>query len=144
MTLIHAAIPNVESPKKSVVIKADRITLAKRRWRTKAEDGREFGFDLERLLFDGDAVFQDNGQVYVIRQESEAVFDIDLPDSRTAAAELAWNIGNMHLAVEIRDSCLRVAADPAARMLLERLHLSFREISDIFRPILASGAHHHH
>jgi len=144
MTLIHAAIPKVESSKRSTAIKADRMTLAKRRWHAKAENGREFGFDLERPLMDGAAVFQDDEHVYFIRQKPEAIFEIDLPEDSAAAAELAWNVGNMHLPMEIRDSCLRVGADPAGRILLERLRLSFRETSDIFRPVLASGAQHHH
>ena len=48
---IIARFRNIRSVKEAIVIlTADRATLAKRRWRGVAQDGREFGFDLDHVL----------------------------------------------------------------------------------------------
>ena len=61
-----------------VFLTPDRATLAKRRWRGVAQDGREFGFDLDHALSDGSVFFREPGKSYVISQAPEAVLEIDV------------------------------------------------------------------
>src|SRR5688572_15164414 len=112
-------------PLAAVRIPVDRLTLAKRRWRGVAEDGKEFGFDLERPLNDGAQVFISDTSVYVIAQKYEPVLEVALGSDASAAARLGWIIGNLHFSLEVVGSLVRVADDPALRQLFERESISF-------------------
>lgn len=122
-------------------IAVERLTLAKRRWRGVAEDGREFGFDLEAPLADGAAVFQSEGAVYVIAQKYEPVLEIALGGDSPVAARLGWMIGNLHFQIEIAGEAVRVTDDPAVRQLFEREGVGFTACRRVFHPL--SGGHRH-
>jgi len=124
-----------------IAVPADRLNLAKRRWRAVAADGREFGFDLERHLHDGDVVHREESIAYVLAQKPEPVLEITLPADPTAAARLGWQIGNLHFPLETTAGAIRVTDDPALRQFLEREHLPFTARTAVFRPI-AHGHHH--
>ena len=121
---------------------ADRLTLAKRRWRGVAEDGCEFGFDLEAPLHDGDIISQIAGTTYVLAQRPEAVLEIDLP-TPAEAARAGWLVGNLHFPLQIAGHILRVADDSALRQMLAREGLAFTEASRVFHPLHAAHAHVH-
>lgn len=143
--IVRGPLPHSHSHKPTVELRVDRLKLAKRRWRGLAEDGRDFGFDLETPLHDGDFVFETGSHRYQIRQTPEAVLELQFANgmSPAALALLGWNIGNLHFPVEIGTDCLRVADDPALRQLFEREHYQFVEVQRVFRPA-TSGAHHGH
>ena len=125
-----------------VPLPAERRLLAKRRWRGVAADGREFGFDLDHPLADGDAVHANDTALYVIAQAAEPVLEIALPADPAAGARLGWMIGNLHFALELAGDSLRVADDPALRQLFDREHIAFTAREAVFRPL--SGGHSHH
>ncbi len=125
-----------------VVVRADRRTLAKTRWRAQAEDGTEFGFDLARPLRHGAAVFENEQARYVIEQRPEPLFRVRVTDS-TEAARLGWMIGNLHFPAQVRDGGIYVEADPAVRQMLAREDIVFEETEGIFQPLHAGGHHHH-
>ena len=125
-----------------VVLRTDRVTLAKRRWRGKAADGREFGFDLAAPLMHRDCFFIDEKTRYVIEQQPEPVLEIAIATPEAAAC-LAWRIGNLHLGIQVLPASLRVADDSAAVQMLEREGISFSRHEGVFQP-LATGGHHHH
>src|SRR5947208_1961105 len=83
-----------------VSLKVDRAVLAKRRWRRRAEDGTEFGFDLHHPLADGDVFFENENVSYVIEQKPEPVLELQISGSgfrnASAFARLGWLIGNLH------------------------------------------------
>lgn len=141
MELIHHAIPQPDSGLERVEVEVDRLTLAKRRWRGVAADGREFGFDLESPLRDGDVVFSGDGKVYVIAQQSEPVLEFALGHHANEAARLGWIVGNLHFQIAVEGEVLRVVDDPALRQLFEREHLAFSAADRVFKPI--SGGHSH-
>jgi urease accessory protein len=146
MEIIHAALDRNAPPDRPVIrVPVERMTLAKRRWRGVAEDGREFGFDLERPLADGAVVFEDAGTCYSIAQKYEPVLELRIADCglRTGAeaARVGWVIGNLHFQIEIAEDVIRVADDPALRQLFEREHLAFTACKRVFHPL--SGGHHH-
>jgi urease accessory protein len=128
-----------------VILMAERVTLAKRRWRGVARDGREFGFDVDHALSDGAVFHREEGKCYMISQAPEPILEIDLARDPGWAAAVAWQIGNLHFPLEVTDSAIRCADDPATRQLLDREQIAWRAILAVFRPLTAAGhAHHHH
>ena len=127
-----------------VVLTADRGTLAKHRWRGVAQDGREFGFDLDQVLVDGSVFHRGAGKCYVISQASEPVLEIELGRDPVQAAVLAWQIGNLHFPIEVTESVIRSSDDPAIRQMLQREGIAWRPATAVFRPFKSAGHAHHH
>jgi len=143
MELIHDELAAAAAGKPRIELSADRITLAKRRWRGVAKDGREFGFDLAHPLTDGAAFFETDGGVYIVTQQPETLFEI-APGAPREAARIGWMIGNLHFPIEIDGDVLRVPEDAAVRQLFEREHIHFATVQKIFRPLKAVSSHHAH
>jgi urease accessory protein len=150
MEIVRGPLPPVtveptHTPPSLIRIAVERLTLAKRRWRGVAENGREFGFDLETPLPDSAVVFQDETDVYVIAQKYEPVLEVRSSEfgdrSSSAAAKLGWMIGNLHFQIEIAGDIVRVVDDPAVRQLFEREHIAYIACKRIFHPL--AGGHRH-
>ena len=60
----------------SIALTVERRVLAKRRWRGQAEDGTDFGFDLQAPLRHGVCFHAVNDNNYVIDQKPEPVFRV--------------------------------------------------------------------
>jgi len=112
----------------------ERALFLKRRWRGVAEDGTEFGFDLESRLSNGCVIFQTEAAEYVIWQAPELVYEMEA-GSADFAALAGWKIGNLHLPVQIVDGFIRITHDPAVRQLLEREGWPFEEVTAVFNPL---------
>lgn len=141
MHLVQHELPTWSADLKSVSLHASRSEIAKRRWRGVAEDGAEFGFDLERPLAAGSVFFQTESTYYVLVQEEEAVLELDLAEA-PYTARLAWMLGNLHMGVEITGECMRVVDDQAVRQLFDREGVGYRPAVRLFRP-LRGVAHAH-
>ena len=126
-----------------VPLPVDRLTLAKRRWRQTASDGQEFGFDLEHPLADGDVFFQTAAAAYHIEQQREPILEVPL-DHAAQAAQLGWQIGNLHFQIAITAGAILAPDDPAIRQLLERAGVPHRPTQAVFRPLTGSHSHGHH
>jgi urease accessory protein len=140
MTLIHAVLdsPPALPP---VALHADRLTLAKRRWRGVADDGSEFGFDLSAPLADGAAFFASDAALYVLAQKVEPVLEVALIPRPAPVARLGWTIGNLHFPIQVMDECIRVPDDPALRQLFEREKIPFSECECVFVPFAKAHSH---
>lgn len=147
MILVKAPLrETVEDDHQVIGIPADRRELSKRRWRGVAEDGTEFGFDLQHGLEPDAVVHRADGKLYRIEQRPESVLEIPLREIPHSAEALAWQIGNLHFPLEISSDGLRTVDDPATRQMLERLGIHYHPASAVFRPLVAvagHGAHHH-
>jgi urease accessory protein len=143
MDFIHAPLAHVPAnlPKVSIVL--DRHTLAKRRWRGVAGDGREFGFDLEAPLKHGDFFFASMTACYLVKQQAEPVLELDLANDPAMAAKVGWTIGNLHFPMQIEGAVIRVADDPALRQLFEREGFVYRRANAVFLPLTAAVPHSH-
>jgi urease accessory protein len=141
MEIIRQHAASTDPNKLRVRVPIDRLTLAKRRWRGEAEDGREFGFDLEKPLADGATVFADEQREYVIAQKYEPVLEVLLAQDPPAAAKLGWMIGNLHFPLEVTSNAIRVADDSALRQMFEREGIEFASCKRVFHPL--SGGHRH-
>ena len=80
----------------------ERRVLAKRRWRGQADDGTDFGFDLESPLRDGICFHAEEDKKYIINQKPEPVLRVH-------------NFGNLHFPAQFSDSYLLVEGDYAVR-----------------------------
>ena len=141
MELIHSPLDAGAPGLTPMRIPVERLSLAKRRWRGVAEDGREFGFDLEAPLNDGAAVFATGTALYIVAQRFEPVLEVALDADSGAAARLGWIIGNLHFPLEVTGTMVRVADDPALRQLFDRERIPFVACKRVFHPL--SGGHHH-
>jgi len=131
----------VDGPHHHIPLAASRATLAKRRWRGVAGDGKGFGFDLDEPIDHGAHFFAVGDTYYVIEQSPEEVLEIPIA-SLEQAAQIGWSLGNLHFGVQVLPDALRVADDSAVQQLLAREHIEFRRVSVVFLPISA-GAHDH-
>ncbi|MFT4175222.1 MAG: hypothetical protein QM627_01085 [Luteolibacter sp.] len=119
-----------------ITLSAERRQFLKRRWRGIAEDGTEFGFDLESRLVDGGVIFHKNGKDYIVRQLPETVFEIPLTTPEQAAL-VAWKSGNLHMPAQILPHCIRILHDDAMKQLLEREGWPYTEPEVLFAPMKA-------
>jgi urease accessory protein len=134
MQLISAPLSSAAAGTAGVLLHADRQTLAKRLWRGAADDGVEFGFQLEAPLRDGEVFWQTAAVHYVVRQRPEPVVEISLAIAPSAAAGIGWAIGNLHLELAAEAHRLLAPDEPAVRQLLERLKVPYAATTGVFRP----------
>jgi urease accessory protein len=134
MQLINAPITSPNTSLPEVVLSVERLTIAKRLWRGVAQDGAEFGFELERPLRNGETFWQTDTVRYVVAQQIESVLEIDLAIAPSAAAGIGWAVGNLHLELCAEPTRLLAADEPAVRQLLERLQVPFKATTAVFRP----------
>ena len=143
MHLVTAPLASSDASLPEVLIRADRRTLAKRLWRAAAEDGTEFGFQLEAPLEDGAVVWAAANAHYVIRQTEEPVLEITLAGPPESLALLGWSIGNLHATIEPRPGKLLTPDDPAMRQALTRMGVVFAPTTAIFHPPRQAHSHDH-
>lgn len=117
-----------------ITLAAERRQFLKRRWRGIAEDGTEFGFDLETRLTDGCVIFQQAGCDYIVRQLPETVYEI-LFETAAQAALVGWKVGNLHLPAQILEHSILVLHDEAMMQLLGREGWAYTEPEVIFTPM---------
>ncbi len=140
MTLIHAALDSPPSLPR-IALHADRLTLAKRRWRGVADDHAEFGFDLATPLADGSAFFASDAALYVLAQKAEPVLEVALIPKPAPVARFGWTIGNLHFPIQVTDDAIRVPDDPALRQLFEREKIPFTACERVFIPFAKAHSH---
>ena len=138
MHLVHRMLAesSVLTPDHQIVLSAERRQFLKRRWRGEAEDGTEFGFDLESRLIDGCVIHHEDGKDYIVRQLPEVVYEIPIT-SPDQAALVGWKAGNLHMPAQILPDCIRVLHDDAMKQLLDREGWACSEPEVLFTPMKA-------
>jgi len=140
MTLIHTALDSPPALPR-IPLHADRLTLAKRRWRGIADDNAEFGFDLTVPLADGTIFFASDTALYVLAQKAEPVLEVALIPKPPPVARLGWTIGNLHFPIQVTDDAIRVPDDPALRQLFTREKIPFTACECVFIPFAKAHSH---
>ena len=148
MQLIAQAINEPNAALIQVKLIVDRFKLAKRRWRGQAEDGADFGFDLEKPLNHNVCFFQTETHSYWIDQSPEKVLEVDCSEDAEGGCRLGWSIGNLHMPMQTVGFKVRVADDPAVRQLFAHLEIPFGENQQVFQPLrnstqIGAGGHSH-
>ena len=134
LNLVKSIVADPDVTLVPIALAVERTTIAKRLWRGVAEDGTEFGFDLAAPLKHGDTIFQSARARYFIQQQPEAVVEIALSIPPSAAAGIAWAIGNLHLELCAEPTRLLAPDEPAVRQLLGRLKVEYTATTAVFRP----------
>jgi len=140
MHLVNTPLTSFDASRPEIAIRADRQQLAKRRWRATADDGTEFGFELEMPLRHGDVVRADTGGRYVIRQTAESILEIPLDVAPDAAAVIGWAVGNLHFVIEAQPTRILAPDDSGLRQMLDRLGIHYHGITAVFQPHRFAGS----
>ncbi|MEX0627524.1 MAG: urease accessory protein UreE [Cucumibacter sp.] len=90
-------------------------------------------------LGDGDVLVLEDGRLVEIGAANENLYAVDGRDARHLT-ELAWHIGNRHLAAEIQTSRILIERDHVLRQMLEGLGATVTEVTEPFEPV--RGAYH--
>lgn len=109
-------------------------------------DGSKVLVDLPEpvTLNDGDRLVLEDGSHIEITAAPEEVYDIRARDG-VHLTELAWHIGNRHLAAAIEPGRILILRDHVIKAMLEGLGATVREVSEPFKPVRGaySGGHDH-
>lgn len=136
----RAVLPGV-TPFDIVVLDADERHI--RRKRITLQHGDEVLVDFEKpaKLEHGDLLVLDDGRVAEVIAAEEPLMAVR---GRDAAhhAQLAWHIGNRHLAAQIEGSRIVVRRDAVIRKMLEALGAAVSDVCEPFHP--EHGAYHSH
>ncbi|MGJ8657718.1 MAG: urease accessory protein UreE [Akkermansiaceae bacterium] len=124
-----------------IIIKVDRHTLYKRRWRATAENGTELAVNLPAPVPEGTILTSANDEHYLIQQTTEDVLVISLPTSTQLAAQVGWYLGNQHLPVEIRPDAIILEKLDTLAASLDRIGIPYTFKHDVFRCRMHSHQH---
>lgn len=115
-------------------IRRKRITLA---------NGEDVLVDFEKPvhLDHGDRLVLEDGRVAKVVAAPEELMEVRARDHRHLT-ELAWHIGNRHLAAEIGENRILLRRDRVIRSMLEQLGATVYDVTEPFAP--AHGAYHAH
>ena len=141
MEIICKPAPDNHSATPAAGVVADRLTLAKRRWRATASDDNEFAFDLAAPFVHGTIFASAAGQHYIVEQKPEPVLEIALIPRPAPVARLGWALGNLHFPIEVTDEVIRVPDDTALRQFFEREKLPFVAVERVFQPFARAHGH---
>lgn len=130
-----------DQPVESVVLAHDQRHL--RRKLLHLQNGEMVMLDLkDAVLFSsGDKLVVENGDLVEVIAAEEKLFAIK-PRDRLHLIELAWHLGNRHLAAQIEEERILILRDHVIRDMLEGLGATVSEVQEPFQP--ARGAYHGH
>jgi urease accessory protein len=92
------------------------------------------------LLDHGALILTDTGETIEVIAAEELLYEVT-PKDGLHLVELAWHLGNRHLAAQIEQTRILILRDHVMRDMLAGLGASIREISEPFHPL--RGAYHH-
>lgn len=128
-------------PAATAVLQHDERHL--RRKLIKLTDGGELLVDLAEpaMLTTGDLLRLDDGRLVAIEAAVEELCEVRARDP-VHLAELAWHIGNRHLAAEISAHRILILRDHVIRAMLEGLGAQVFDVSEPFRPVRGAYSGH--
>lgn len=106
-------------------------------------DGSKVLVDLPEpvALNDGDRLVLEDGRHIEIIAAPEDVYDIRARDG-VHLAELAWHIGNRHLAASIEAGRILILRDHVIKAMLEGLGATVTDVSEPFKPVRGAYSGH--
>ena len=94
-------------------------------------------------LADGDRLVLEDGRQIEIAAAPEELYDIRARDT-VHLAELAWHIGNRHLAAAIEADRILILRDHVIKAMLEGLGATVTDIVEPFTPVRGAYSGHGH
>jgi urease accessory protein UreE len=150
MTIVEHVLPEPAAASEHAGFKRDVITLT---WedrrqghgRRTSDSGLEFAISLPNgtVLKGGDCfVLPPEHTLVTVREAIEPVYVIR-PKTPQEWAYYAYQVGNRHQSVMIKESELVFLQNPAVRSLLEQLHVPYTMDAQPFTAALANIGHSH-
>ncbi|MEW9807350.1 urease accessory protein UreE [Mesorhizobium sp. ZMM04-5] len=108
-------------------------------------DGAKVLVDLPEavMLADGDRLVLEDGGEVEIAAAPEELYDVRARDS-VHLAELAWHIGNRHLAAAISAGRILILRDHVIKAMLEGLGATVSDVVEPFSPVRGAYSGHAH
>ena len=140
-TSFRRAEPLGDEPFGIVVLDAEQRHI--RRKRITLANGEDVLVDFEKPvhLEQGDRLVLEDGRTAEVIAAPEELMEVTARDQRHLV-ELAWHIGNRHLAAEIGERRILIRRDKVIRAMLEQLGATVYDVTEAFAP--AHGAYHAH
>ena len=139
MTILYCH--SVERAADTRAATVDTITLDetdrhRRRFAMCSDNGIEFLLELESttLLRQDDVLRLDDGRGIRVIARAEPLYAVFGRDTRHLL-QLAWHVGNRHLATQIVDDHLLIRSDPVIRNMLLELGADVRDVDAGFNPL---------
>lgn len=144
VSVLPAGKAGVAAPSGRAILPHDERHL--RRRAIELADGSKVLVDLPEpvTLNDGDRLVLEDGRHVEITAAPEEVYDIRARDG-VHLTELAWHIGNRHLAASIEAGRILILRDHVIKAMLEGLGATVRDVTEPFKPVRGaySGGHDH-
>lgn len=130
-----------DAPEGTVVLAHDARHL--RRKLLHLDNGEMVMLDLKEpvLFHHGDRLVLEDGTTIEIQAAEERLFEIR-PRDTLHLIELAWHLGNRHLAAQIETDRILIQRDHVIRDMLAGLGASVSDVVEPFQPV--RGAYHAH
>lgn len=141
VSVLAAGNAGATAPSGRAVLAHDERHL--RRRAVELADGSKVLVDLPEpiTLNHGDRlVLEDGGQIEIVAAPEE-VYDIRARDA-VHLAELAWHIGNRHLAASIEAHRILILRDHVIKAMLEGLGATVTDVSEPFKPVRGAYSGH--
>ncbi len=108
------------------------------------QQGDEVMVDLDKTtkFDDRDCLILDDGRLVQIIASDEELLEITARDS-THLSQLAWHIGNRHLAAQIEATRILIRRDHVIAKMLEQLGATVTDVRETFTPEHGAYAHGH-
>lgn len=126
-----------------VVLDHQERHLRRRRISLVHEDSVMVDLPSTVLLEHGDALELDDGRLVEVIAAEEALHEVTGHNARELA-ELAWHIGNRHLAAQIEERRILILRDAVIKDMLLGLGAHVREVSEPFHPARGAYSGHGH
>lgn len=144
LTLTHRLDRHAIATQHYLHLPLDAEERTRSRHRFETVDGEIFIMRLPRgtLLQDGDFLQAETGEIVRIVAKPEPVLTVRANTPLTLL-KAAYHLGNRHVALEVRETYLRLSPDPVLRSLLEQFDSDLKIEEEIapFQPEM--GAYHH-
>ncbi|MCV9961502.1 urease accessory protein UreE [Pararhizobium sp. BT-229] len=145
-TQILSPGPSDKTPLHTIALAHDQRHLRRKLLHLDNDDVVMLDLKEPVMLADGDLLVLDTGGYVRIAATEEALYDIR-PRDPLHLIELAWHLGNRHLAAEIRPDRILIQRDPVIKAMLEGLGATVGEVTEPFQPMRGayhgSGGHSH-
>ncbi|MEZ2328683.1 urease accessory protein UreE [Mesorhizobium sp. RCC_202] len=131
------------APYDRAVLAHDERHLRRRAIETAAGDKVLVDLPEPVALGNGDRLVLEDGRQLEIVAAPEEVYDIRARDA-VHLTELAWHIGNRHLAAAIEPNRILILRDHVIKAMLEGLGATVVEVSEPFSPVRGAYSGHGH
>ncbi len=143
VAVLSATEAGAVTPYDSAVLAHDERHLRRRAIETARSDRVLVDLPEPVALNDGDRLVLEDGRHIEIVAAEEPLYDVRA-ESAVHLAELAWHIGNRHLAAAIEAERILILRDHVIKAMLEGLGATVSDVSEPFKPLRGAYSGHGH